>query len=315
MLLFLMLGAASAFQPESIGYFIDKPVRIFFSNANHVFLGFDTKTKTLTARSKYDDLSKFLATFRVSQHGTGQYHITAGEDHTLCIDSETVKECSKPSEWTFTEQVFGYTISNKSQCMTLPARGSIKMAACTSSDDQILDIKLVDPESECDKTKCYPEENPAKSTSVPLPSVIEMLKHAHENYHHHHEASPVLVHHKPTAKVFVEPKNVQGHSVAHSPAYIEESSEELAHPRTLSFIPHGHRLPKRGKVQIVEDIYEDEKEPIYLNAGRKHTLSRYYTTPTSDIHYSPKDRIIETLYHNYNSGNMNHLFNRPISAA
>lgn len=67
--MFKLLFSVLTARALDLGRFIGKDVRMFFSAANHVFLGLDTVASSLTARSKYYDLANFYTVARLVPDG------------------------------------------------------------------------------------------------------------------------------------------------------------------------------------------------------------------------------------------------------
>lgn len=142
--LFAVLFVCAALDIDN---FVDKDVRIFFSNANHVFLGLDRDNSRLTARSKYYDLRGFSSVMRIVRDGSN-YRMRAGRDP-VCSTAEYISKCDRGSSWLIKERPLGYVLSDGSHCITLASRGAVKMLPCTDTDDQLFDFKLKSDDQDC----------------------------------------------------------------------------------------------------------------------------------------------------------------------
>lgn len=169
-----------------LDHFLDRPVRMFISGHNHIFVMLDVGLGRLTVRSKYTNLKNMLSTLVISRDKDG-YRIKFNGSP-ICVDSSAgaIKKCEINTRWFLNSKVFGYTISDGRECLTALYHNTLKMAPCTASTDQVFDLKLVNPENECDFKKSEPSPPP-----LPLSIVSELLKNAHhsgthEAKHHRH---------------------------------------------------------------------------------------------------------------------------------
>ncbi|KAI4291035.1 hypothetical protein PAPHI01_0309 [Pancytospora philotis] len=171
-LLFLLTVAGS-----DLDRFIDRDVRVFFASANHVFVGLDTASNRLAARSKYYALAGFNALVKLVPSGDS-YRMLA-KRKPLCVNGDGIAPCSSGSDWTVREQPFGYTIGDGVRCLTLSGRAVITMAACTDSEDQLVDFRLAEDDQEC-WTGGAP--SPDTQTKAPHSSTVVLnLPEGHRN--------------------------------------------------------------------------------------------------------------------------------------
>lgn len=143
-ILFILMSVCLA---ADLDKFIDKEIRVFFASANHVFLGLDMKTSRLTARSKYYDLDGFSTVARLIPDSS--YFRLRFRSNPVCVEGDEIRKCDVGTNWTVHSEVFGYTISDGSKCLTLAERSVVKMMPCTESEDQVVDFKLKSEDQEC----------------------------------------------------------------------------------------------------------------------------------------------------------------------
>lgn len=127
--------------------FEDKDIRIFFSGANHVFVGIDTQAERLAARSKYYNLGGFNTMARLVPSGTKYRMEFQGKP--MCIAGEKIAPCSTGHDFEVKEKVFGYTLGDGTRCLTLAERAVVKMVECAETEDQIVDFRLASEDQEC----------------------------------------------------------------------------------------------------------------------------------------------------------------------
>lgn len=148
--------------------FINKDIRIFFSSANHVFIGMNKENSEVITKSKYYNLKNFSTVSRIVPDGN-DFRLKIGPAF-VCVDENQIKKCGKNMIWKINEKPFGYTISQASKCITLSNRATLKMMPCTESKDQILDFKLKSEDQDCGtdqiKNEKQPEEQPEKDHSI-----------------------------------------------------------------------------------------------------------------------------------------------------
>ena len=145
MLLLLILSIALA--SNDLDYFIDKEIRIFLSEANHIFLGFKENDSFLSAQSKYSNLKGFNTLSRIFKDGD-LYRIKVGSEY-LCFNSDRAVKCGLNHKWQIIERPFGYSFKQNSKCLTLFSKTYLKMMSCTDSNDQIFDMKYANEDQIC----------------------------------------------------------------------------------------------------------------------------------------------------------------------
>lgn len=163
---------------NDLSFFTDAPIRVFLSAAEHVYLGRDMRSEDVVARSKYADIEGFVATVRLTADAGG-YRLEIGEE-TVCPSKNAIKTCATPARWEIEAQPLGFTIGTDKRCLTIVKRGTVQLAPCTATDDQLFDFRLANEDSACAKESPLP---PARNTPA-APSIF-LLSHSHSHPHPH----------------------------------------------------------------------------------------------------------------------------------
>ncbi|KAI5168541.1 hypothetical protein PAEPH01_0222 [Pancytospora epiphaga] len=143
-LLLILLSTCLAIELDK---FVDKEIRVFVSGANHIFLGMDTKSYKLTARSKFYDLRNFATVAKIIPDSA--YFRIRFYSKPICVEDDEIIKCDTGTSWTINSKTFGYTIGDGSKCITLADRSTIRMMPCTETEDQIFDFKLKNEDEDC----------------------------------------------------------------------------------------------------------------------------------------------------------------------
>lgn len=129
--------------------FIENDIKIFASNANHIFIGLSDTRNAIIAKSKYDNLTNFISDAWITPNKT-YFRIQFG-DSPICSANARIVKCSVSTDWQLDKKPLGYTISDGRKCLTLKDNEIIEMESCTGSNDQLFDFRLSSDEKPCDK--------------------------------------------------------------------------------------------------------------------------------------------------------------------
>ncbi|KAI5148933.1 hypothetical protein ENBRE01_0626 [Enteropsectra breve] len=123
--------------------FKNQDTRIFMSSANHIYLGVNSKDDSLTARSKYEQLSGIKTRLRIVPY-ENEFIIGTRDSEPLCPHGSSIQICKTKAKWAVNQRPMGYTISTGTKCITLTEKYIVRLMPCVESSDQMFDFQLAD---------------------------------------------------------------------------------------------------------------------------------------------------------------------------
>lgn len=156
---FLLINLIFSFDAVE-GVFIDNPIRIFSSNANHIFLAKNTSSNSIVHVSKFAVTDTIYSTFMISKIDK-EYYIKVNNEY-MCEKDSDITLCQNKETWKIKPETIGYKIGKKNdKCLTLESSSRVVLSSCSVEKDQIFDFKLAEDDEKCEDTIANKKPNPA----------------------------------------------------------------------------------------------------------------------------------------------------------
>ncbi len=123
----------------NINDFLEKEIKIFSINANHIFIGL-SNSEILVAKSKYEYAKNFESNAWI-YFDEDNFRIQF-DKNPICYNRTQIVKCLDSSRWKINKKIFGYTIGDGINCMTINNNTEVEMKICTQSNNQLFDFKL-----------------------------------------------------------------------------------------------------------------------------------------------------------------------------